>query len=564
MATPPLTTPPVTTTPTPTTPTTSTIKTSDDDSGCALEEYSWVPPGLSAEQVHLYFSTLPESSIPYLNSVGEKSRINALLTQLPPHDNEPRYCQGLSPEETKEFLIFNNQRKREALGRGVVRVAEKSGFCGECTSPYYSTDLVITASRVSATYHPPCFVCSVCRELLVDCIYFVVEEKLYCGRHHAETLKPRCWSCDEIIFSDECTEAEGKAFHMGHFCCCECQCVLGGQRYIMKNSSPFCLTCFDSIFAEYCDSCGEPIGVDQGQMTHEGQHWHATSSCFACAECDKSLLGIPFLPRRGKIFCSIQCSRGGQNKVNTTPTPVGGPTDEEDEAQSKMKSENKRRFEMRSVEPDFASRREIEKVEENIYAQSQREQRGEQQTTTTRDEQRVEETVEEKISSAVNAPIGLPSLDGIYSAAPAKSPLSPLKTPTKKPSIKSPTTTSTKPDPPPPQSQLLTLKTPQGATLTLSLSDPHLPQTLSKLVSTLQQTTSQTPTRPRIRFSDDVNGDESESSETSESTTTSESEQEFIFNPIQQPKFIDNKKQGKNKGVNKGGVGTASSECVIS
>lgn len=28
--------------------------TSDDDSGCALEEYAWVPPGLSPEQVYSY------------------------------------------------------------------------------------------------------------------------------------------------------------------------------------------------------------------------------------------------------------------------------------------------------------------------------------------------------------------------------------------------------------------------------------------------------------------------------------------------------------------------------
>lgn len=27
--------------------------TSDDDSGCALEEYAWVPPGLRPEQVRL-------------------------------------------------------------------------------------------------------------------------------------------------------------------------------------------------------------------------------------------------------------------------------------------------------------------------------------------------------------------------------------------------------------------------------------------------------------------------------------------------------------------------------
>lgn len=32
--------------------------TSDDDSGCALEEYAWVPPGLSPEQVHGYTVTV--------------------------------------------------------------------------------------------------------------------------------------------------------------------------------------------------------------------------------------------------------------------------------------------------------------------------------------------------------------------------------------------------------------------------------------------------------------------------------------------------------------------------
>ena len=45
-------------------------------------------------------------------------------------------------------------------------------------------------------------------------------------------------------------------------------------------------------------------------MTHEGQHWHATDGCFCCHTCRTSLLGRPFLPRRGLIFCSIGCSKG--------------------------------------------------------------------------------------------------------------------------------------------------------------------------------------------------------------------------------------------------------------
>lgn len=32
--------------------------TSDDDSGCALEEYAWVPPGLRPEQVRKIFGSI--------------------------------------------------------------------------------------------------------------------------------------------------------------------------------------------------------------------------------------------------------------------------------------------------------------------------------------------------------------------------------------------------------------------------------------------------------------------------------------------------------------------------
>lgn len=86
----------------------------------------------------------------------------------------------------------------------------------------------------------------------------------------------------------------------------------------MRDGKPYCLHCFDAMFAEYCDFCSEPIGVDQGQMSHDGQHWHATDNCFACSTCRCSLLGRPFLPRRGEIYCSIACSKG------EPPTPSDG------------------------------------------------------------------------------------------------------------------------------------------------------------------------------------------------------------------------------------------------
>ncbi|XP_061051493.1 prickle-like protein 2 isoform X1 [Eubalaena glacialis] len=289
--------------------------TSDDDSGCALEEYAWVPPGLKPEQVHQYYSCLPEEKVPYVNSPGEKLRIKQLLHQLPPHDNEVRYCNSLDEEEKRELKLFSNQRKRENLGRGNVRpfpVTMTGAICEQCGGQINGGDIAVFASRAGhgVCWHPPCFICTVCNELLVDLIYFYQDGKIYCGRHHAECLKPRCAACDEIIFADECTEAEGRHWHMKHFCCFECETVLGGQRYIMKEGRPYCCHCFESLYAEYCDTCAQHIGIDQGQMTYDGQHWHATETCFCCAHCKKSLLGRPFLPKQGQIFCSRACSAG--------------------------------------------------------------------------------------------------------------------------------------------------------------------------------------------------------------------------------------------------------------
>lgn len=47
-------------------------------------------------------------------------------------------------------------------------------------------------------------------------------------------------------------------------------------------------------------------------MAYEGQHWHASDRCFCCSRCGRALLGRPFLPRRGLIFCSRACSVGSE------------------------------------------------------------------------------------------------------------------------------------------------------------------------------------------------------------------------------------------------------------
>lgn len=139
-----------------------------------------------------------------------------------------RYCHSLTDEERKELRIFSSQRKREALGRGTVRqlmnmrpcegvsinIEQKQQpffspplFCFlyfQCDNCVSAGDIGVFAPRLgpNVSWHPGCFVCCICTELLVDLIYFHKDSRLYCGRHHAETLKPRCSACDEVSWLD--------------------------------------------------------------------------------------------------------------------------------------------------------------------------------------------------------------------------------------------------------------------------------------------------------------------------------------------------------------------------
>lgn len=73
----------------------------------------------------------------------------------------------------------------------------------QCSGQINGGDIVVFAARAGhgKCWHPHCFVCSMCEELLVDLIYFYQDGKIYCGRHHAERLKPRCCACDEVRLS---------------------------------------------------------------------------------------------------------------------------------------------------------------------------------------------------------------------------------------------------------------------------------------------------------------------------------------------------------------------------
>ncbi|XP_015506381.1 prickle-like protein 4 [Parus major] len=283
---------------------------SDSDSGCALEEYLEPSAEPAPPEVLLCFG--PRSPQP--GSPSDRTRSRALLQQLPPQDCDERYCPDLAEEERRQLRAFSARRRQEALGQGLVCPVPAPCHgcpCRKCGRRLNKGDPGISASRLGDQFwHPSCFSCHFCHQQLVDLIYFQQDGRIYCGRHHAELFRPRCASCDQLIFMEECIEAEGRRWHLEHFCCLECDEPLRGQRYVMRSGRPCCRGCFESLFAEPCQACGDPIGAESEEVTHQGLHWHARAACFCCSLCRKPLRGQPLTCRRGRLFCSDTCSRG--------------------------------------------------------------------------------------------------------------------------------------------------------------------------------------------------------------------------------------------------------------
>lgn len=117
-------------------------------------------------------------------------------------------------------------------------------------------------------WHRACFACQACGQALINLIYFYHNGHLYCGRHHAELLRPRCPACDQLIFSPRCTEAEGQRWHENHFCCQDCAGPLGGGLYALPGGGPCCPTCFESRYSDAGSSLASTL---EGRVSLAGE-----------------------------------------------------------------------------------------------------------------------------------------------------------------------------------------------------------------------------------------------------------------------------------------------------
>lgn len=318
------------------------------------------------ETINKYFEELDEDLIPFKDSDAALKRKELAEIQIPPHDFNPAKCDNLSAFETQQLQKYVENVKKNAFGQGKVDliknesptkqslslsgavfpnrqqvmrqdqdnnnlVAETGSLMNnlsltETQSKCYGCKLEITGAYVKAEklgsagiWHPRCFKCRKCCQLLVDLIYFHFNNEIYCARDLAELMEiPRCSACDELILVSEFTFADGKNYHIKHFCCLQCEVQLAGHQYIIedKTNNPVCLECYDKHYANYCNVCkliisnGEPF--EQG-VSFKDFHFHL--NCFHCGNetCRKNLIGNRFCLKDNIPFCSSQCVKSTNN-----------------------------------------------------------------------------------------------------------------------------------------------------------------------------------------------------------------------------------------------------------
>ncbi|XP_016999767.1 prickle planar cell polarity protein 3 isoform X4 [Drosophila takahashii] len=276
------------------------------DSGVEARDlgFTWVPPGVRASsRINRYFEQLPDDVVPRLGSEGACSRERQISYQLPKQDLSLEHCKHLEVQHEASFEDFVTARNEIALDIAYIKDAPYDEHCAHCDNEIAAGELVVAAPKFveSVMWHPQCFTCSTCNSLLVDLTYCVHDDKVYCERHYAEMLKPRCAGCDELIFSGEYTKAMDKDWHSGHFCCWQCDESLTGQRYVIRDDHPYCIKCYENVFANTCEECNKIIGIDSKDLSYKDKHWH--EACFLCFKCHLSLVDKQFGAKADKIYC---------------------------------------------------------------------------------------------------------------------------------------------------------------------------------------------------------------------------------------------------------------------
>ncbi|KAL7853552.1 hypothetical protein AOLI_G00203960 [Acnodon oligacanthus] len=213
----------------------------------------------------------------------------------------------------------------------------KCDSCGE-----FITGEVVSA--LGRTYHPKCFVCSICRKPfpIGDRVTFCGKKCVcqQCSHTLVSSNEPvkihgpsHCAGCKEEITHGQSLLALEKQWHVSCFKCQTCGTVLTGE-YISKDGIPYCESDYHSQFGIRCETCNKYIS---GRVLEAGgKHYHPT--CARCARChmmfaegeEMYLTGSevwhPVCKQAAKMERKLRLRRTSEASISPPGSSIGSPS----------------------------------------------------------------------------------------------------------------------------------------------------------------------------------------------------------------------------------------------
>ncbi|XP_068133241.1 actin-binding LIM protein 3 isoform X2 [Hyperolius riggenbachi] len=210
--------------------------------------------------------------------------------------------------------------------------------CDSCRD--FITGEVISA--LGRTYHPKCFVCSMCRKPFPigdkvtfrgkDCICQNCSQSLVSDKPVKIHGPSHCAGCKEEIKHGQSLLALEKQWHVSCFKCQTCGIILTGE-YISKDGVPYCESDYHAQFGIKCETCSKYIS---GRVLEAGgKHYHPT--CARCVRCQQmfsegeemyltgSEVWHPICKQAARAEKKLKYRRASETSISPPGSSIGSP-----------------------------------------------------------------------------------------------------------------------------------------------------------------------------------------------------------------------------------------------
>lgn len=159
---------------------------------------------------------------------------------------------------------------------------DKNKYLERCQSCHeYIESNAIRVKGTDNAYHPDCFVCTKCG-IVLHGKFFTVENETLCEEDFVKT-RDTCFNCSRPILESS-LKALSRLYHPECFSCSMCPQILNGKEFFVTEDAtePVCKQDYERFIAKICDGCKKAIIQERYVNLSTGENYH--QNCYTAMQ----------------------------------------------------------------------------------------------------------------------------------------------------------------------------------------------------------------------------------------------------------------------------------------